>query len=541
MPKAPKPSKSSKPAKTKPAKSTPAEGEPAKSTPAEGELAEGKPGKAKPAKTKSGKAKPAKSTPAEATPAEGKKPKAKKVEHPSVVARIERGKAARAAAPRESHAGFRVASDRLDPIVILEKQAQTRTPKLVPIRYGRMAASPFAFYRGAAAVMAADLANTPDSGLHVQACGDAHLVNFGVYSSPERSLVFDINDFDETTRGPWEWDVKRLAASFAVAARSRGFDRATRDGIIRSVGRSYREAMATFAEQGNLEVWYAKLDMDELIARFGAQADAQTRKRVRKGRDKALSRDSEQAFGKLTEIVDGEARFISQPPLLVPLYELLPGENAQEVEAGLHNMLREYRDTLPDDRRILLEQYELVDIAHKVVGVGSVGTRCWVLLMIGRDLGDPLLLQVKQAEESVLEPYVGRSEFDNAGERAVVGQKLMQAVSDIFLGWNRMVDLQGVSRDYYFRQLRDGKGSANVDVMTSQTMDVYAQMCGWTLARAHARSGDRVALAAYLGTSAAFDKAIVAFSEDYADQNDLDHSELVRAIDDGRIEAREGI
>lgn len=470
-----------------------------------------------------------------------RKSKVKKVEHPAVAARIERGRAARVAVPRESHAGFTVAPDRLDPIDILEKQGQTRTPQLVPIRYGRMAASPFAFYRGAAAVMAADLATTPDSGLHVQACGDAHLVNFGVYSSPERSLVFDINDFDETTRGPWEWDVKRLAASFAVAARSRGFDRTTRDGIIRSVVRSYREAMVTFAEQGNLEVWYAKLDVDELADRFGPQADAETRKRVRKGRSKALSRDSEQAFSKLTEIVDGKARFISQPPLLVPLFELLPAEDAQDVEARLQDMLRDYRASLPDDRRTLLEQYKLVDIAHKVVGVGSVGTRCWVLLMIGRDLGDPLLLQVKQAEESVLEPYVGASQFENAGERAVAGQKLMQSVSDIFLGWNRMVDSQGVSRDFYFRQLRDGKASADIDVMPSPVMDIYAQMCGWTLARAHARSGDRVALAAYLGTSAALDKAIVSFSEDYADQNDLDHSELLRAIDDGRIEAHEGV
>ncbi|NQU38151.1 MAG: DUF2252 domain-containing protein, partial [Actinobacteria bacterium] len=293
--------------------------------------------------------------------------------------------------------------------------------------------------------------------------------------------------------------------------------------------------------QGNLEVWYARLDVDGMRSQFGGDADAKTRKRVRKGRDKALSRDSEQAFGKLTKTVDGKARFISQPPLMVPLAELLPPEKAHEVEASLHEMLRGYRESLPDDRRILLEQYELVDIAHKVVGVGSVGTRCWVLLMIGRDLGDPLLLQVKQAQESVLEPYVGASEFANAGARAVAGQRLMQAVSDIFLGWNRMTSLEGESLDYYFRQLRDGKGSANVDVMTSNVMNVYAEICGWTLARAHARSGDRVALAAYLGTSSALDKAIVSFSEDYADQNELDHSELVRAIDDGRIHAIEGV
>ncbi len=467
--------------------------------------------------------------------------KAKKVEHPSVQARIARGKRARGLVPRSSHAGFAPAADRSDPIAILEQQAATRTAELIPIRYGRMAASPFAFYRGAAAVMSADLAGTPDSGLPVQACGDAHLVNFGVYSSPERSLVFDINDFDETTRGPWEWDVKRLAASFVVAGRSRGFDRATRERIVLALVRAYREAMAEFAEQGNLDVWYAKLDVDEMLRRFGKKTDSTTRKRARKGRDKALSRDSEQAFGKLTETVDGKARFISQPPLLIPLDELLPDGSAQEVADRIHGMLRDYRASLPDDRRVLLEQYELVDIAHKVVGVGSVGTRCWVLLMIGRDLGDPLLLQAKEAQTSVLEPYVGAPRFDNAGERAVAGQRLMQAVSDIFLGWNRMQDLQGVSRDFYFRQLRDGKGSANIDVMDPSAMDVYAKACGWTLARAHARSGDSIALAAYLGTSDAFDKAIVSFSEDYADQNDRDHAALVAAIANGRVDARTDI
>jgi uncharacterized protein (DUF2252 family) len=467
-----------------------------------------------------------------------KKSKSKKVEHPNVVARRERGKAARVAVPRESHAGFTAAADRSDPIDILEKQAASRTRELIPIRYGRMSESPFAFYRGAAAVMSADLATTPDSDIRVQACGDAHLVNFGLYSSPERSLVFDINDFDETTPGPWEWDVKRLAASFVVAARSRGFDRATRDRNVRLLVRSYREAMASFAEQGNLDVWYAKLSLDLVIDRFATQVNAKTRKRARKGRDKALSRTSEQAFGKLTEIVDGKARFLSRPPLLMPLHDLLPADRAQEVEAELHHMLRDYRSTLPTDRRELLEQYELVDIAHKVVGVGSVGTRCWVLLMIGRDLEDPLLLQVKEAQQSVLEPYVGESEFRNAGERAVAGQKLTQAVSDIFLGWNRMTDSEGKPRDYYFRQLRDGKGSVDIDVMSANAMDVYAKMCGWTLARAHARSGDRIAIAAYLGTSSAFDKAIVSFSEDYADQNERDHAGLVGAIADERIDAR---
>ncbi|MGV1036788.1 MAG: DUF2252 domain-containing protein [Candidatus Nanopelagicales bacterium] len=461
--------------------------------------------------------------------------------HLSVPEREARGKAARAEVPRSSQAGFTALADRRDPIDILQEQAATRVPDLIPIRYGRMAASPFAFYRGAAAVMAADLASTPDCGLPVQACGDAHLVNFGVYAAPDRRLVFDVNDFDETNPGPWEWDLKRLAASMAVAGRSNSFTASQRATVLSALVSSYQDAMAEFAGMGDLEVWYTRMEIEAYMRRFSSEVSKKQIKRVRKARDKATSRDNLQALEKLTEMVDGEPRFISQPPLIVPMSELYGADEAGEVTRGIAQAFSTYRRTVSEDRRHLFDSYQLADIAHKVVGVGSVGTRAWIALMLGRDVNDPLILQIKQAQESVLEPYTGRSAFKNAGQRVVAGQRLMQATSDIFLGWTRVKGPDGVDRDFYVRQLRDGKGSADVDIMNPVAMSIYAKMCGWTLARAHARSGDRIAIASYLGTGAVFSNAMTSFAEDYADQNEVDHAKLLTAIKAGRVKAELGV
>jgi len=448
------------------------------------------------------------------------------------------GKAARSAAPRSSHAAWEPPAGRADPVAILERQAATRVPELVPIRYGRMSASPFAFFRGAAAVMAADLATTPVSGLRVQACGDAHLSNFGAFAAPDRRLVFDLNDFDESLPGPWEWDVKRLGASFAIAARENGFRRRQRQAAVLTATRAYREAMRSFAAQTNLEVWYARLDVEAAMGEIET-ADPEAVRQVRKGVAKARAKDSLRALAKLSEVVDGEPRIRSEPPLLVPLGELVEAREEVEVRAGLDTVLASYRESLPADRRQLLDGYRLRDIARKVVGVGSVGTRAWVLLLTGADDDDPLFLQAKEAEASVLEPYVGASRFRNHGRRVVEGQRLMQAASDIFLGWCPAVGLDGRERHFYVRQLWDWKRSAEVESMTPSGFEIYARLCGWTLARAHARSGDRIAIAAYLGGGDSFDGAIAEFSEAYAEQSERDHAALVAAIDSGRIEARE--
>lgn len=445
------------------------------------------------------------------------------------------GRAARSGAPRSSHGVWRAGEDRGDPIAILERQAESRVPELVPIRYGRMAASPFAFYRGAAAVMAADLARTPDSGLWVQACGDAHLSNFGVYAAPDRHLVFDLNDFDESLPGPWEWDVKRLAASFAIAGRERGFKRKQRFAATRAVARSYRDSMRAFASQRNLEVWYARLDVEAAMAEVEAE-DPKSVERLRKGVAKARAKDSLRALERLTETVDGEVRFRSEPPLLVPGEELVQAAGAVDVRGALEGVLRAYRSSLQPDRQRLLDGYRFRQIARKVVGVGSVGTRAWVVLMTGADDGDPLFLQAKEAQASVLEPYAGASRYRNHGRRVVEGQRLMQAASDIFLGWCPAVGLEG-RRDFYVRQLWDWKRSADVERLSPQGLNVYARICGWTLARAHARSGDRVAIAAYLGAGESFDTALATFAEAYADQNERDHAALVGAIESGRLAA----
>ncbi len=454
--------------------------------------------------------------------------------------RAARGKALRAEVPRESHAAFDPPADRTDPISLLEEQAKTRVPDLVPVRYGRMMVSPFTYYRGAALPMAADLATTPATGLAVQACGDAHLSNFGVFGSPERRLMFDVNDFDETLPGPWEWDVKRLAASMEVAARDNRFSDARRREIVMATAASYRLAMRRFAKMSNLEVWYARADVEELQQ---IQLGERQRKVVEEGVAKARTRDSMQQLAKLTHEVDGRPRIISDPPLLVPVDELIPGDTDRNaLEAQLADLIGKYRRTLETDRRYLLEQFEFCDMARKVVGVGSVGTRCWIVLMLGRDNADPLFLQVKEAEASVLSRFAGASKYNNQGQRVVAGQRLMQATSDIFLGWQRTVaGLDGQTRDFYVRQLRDWKFSLDVTAMVPRGMRLYGELCGWTLARAHARSGDRIAISAYLGRSDVFDQAITQFAAAYADQNERDHDALVAAAASGRITAEHGL
>jgi uncharacterized protein (DUF2252 family) len=457
--------------------------------------------------------------------------------------RAARGKAARAEVPRDSHAVFDPPADRPDPIGLLEEQAATRVRELVPVRYGRMMVSPFTYYRGAALPMASDLAATPVSGLSVQACGDAHLSNFGVFGSAERRLVFDVNDFDETLPGPWEWDVKRLAASLEVAARGNGFPRKQRRQIVMAAVARYRQAMRSFAGMANLEVWYAHVDVDELPAQFESQLRARQRKLVAKGVTKARTRDSMQEVAKLTRMVDGLPRIISDPPVLVPIDELIPAEmDRASLESQLAGLIAKYRRTMESDRRYLLDQFEFVDGARKVVGVGSVGTRCWIVLMFGRDNADPLFLQVKEAEASVLSRFVGASKHTNQGQRVVAGQRLMQASSDIFLGWQHTeAGLDGQARDFYVRQLRDWKFSLDIEAMIPDGMRMYGALCGWTLARAHARSGDRIAIAAYLGGSDVFDRAIAEFATAYADQNEHDHQSLLDAVAAGRITAERDV
>jgi uncharacterized protein (DUF2252 family) len=483
------------------------------------------------------------------------------INYPSVDERRAEGKQARVRTSQSSHTGWAPAADRPDPVALLEEQNLTREPDLVPVRHGRMMVSPFTFYRGAAKIMAADLKDTPTAGLTVQLCGDAHLSNFGAFASPERKLLFDLNDFDETLPGPFEYDVKRMVASCTIAARNNGFARAdVRAATLASVT-AYREAMATFAAMGTMDVWYAHLDEDQLMnAIRGATEVKQAAKtkagrndakrhekqvnkavrRAEKGRQKAHTRDSLQALSKLGELVDGRYRIVSQPPIVVPARELASayGMSPDGVEHAIHEQFRAYRSTLQDDRRRLLERFEVVDMARKVVGVGSVGTRAFIVLLQGRDAQDPLFLQIKEATASVLEAYLPKSRYRLHGARVVHGQRMMQAASDIYLGWTKGVD---VTRHFYWRQLRDMKGSAEVELMTPVGLTIYGRICGWTLARAHARSGDPVAISAYLGSSDAFDKSITDFSERYADQNDQDFDQFVKAVRSGRLEAVEGV
>jgi uncharacterized protein (DUF2252 family) len=491
--------------------------------------------------------------------------------HPSADDRKARGLDARDHAPLSGHSGWRPAKDRPDPIALLEAQDSTREPDLVPVRHGRMMVSPFVFYRGAAAIMAADLKDTQVGGLNAQLCGDAHLSNFGMFASPERRLIFDLNDFDETLPGPFEYDVKRMAASFVIAGRNNGFSRADAHATALASVRAYREAMAEFARMPTMDVWYAHFAEERLQSLIqGAVAEAtkgekettkggkkakaksehrdETQKRVvkeaarraQKNVAKAHTRDSLQALSKLGEMVDGSYRIVSQPPVIVPARDLAVtfGMSPDEVMPALRDQFRAYRATLQPDRRHLLERFEIVDAARKVVGVGSVGTRAFIVLLQGRDATDPLFLQIKEATTSVLETCLPKSRFRNQGERVVQGQRLMQAVSDIYLGWTKGID---VTRHFYWRQLRDMKGSAEIELMAPVTLTYYGRICGWTLARAHARSGDPIAIAAYLGATDAFDKSITDFSECYADQNERDHQEFVKAIRSGRLEAVQGV
>jgi hypothetical protein len=462
-----------------------------------------------------------------------------------VLSRSERvivGKAARTVVPREDHAMLDLPWDRPEPVDLLESQARSRVPDLVPVRYGRMLVSPFAYFRGAALPMATDLAATPVTGFMVQACGDAHLSNFGVFGTPERRLVFDINDFDETLPGPWEWDVKRLAASIEVSARENAFTRKERRDILLAAIGQYRQAIRGFAGMTSLEVWYAHADLERLRTELKSGLTARMRKIVDEGLARARTRDSIQALAKLTAIVDGQRRIVADPPLVVPISDLVAAsENTAGAEEKIPDLLRAYRRTLREDSAALLGRYELADIALKVVGVGSVGTRCWIALMLGGDDSDPLFLQVKEAEESVLSGFAGPGEHANQGQRVVVGQRYTQAASDIFLGWMRIrYGADGRSHDYYVRQLRDWKFSLDVGVMVPGGMRRYGRLCGWTLARAHAKTGDRIAIASYLGSSATFDNAIADFASAYADQTERDYADLVSAAETGRITAERG-
>jgi uncharacterized protein (DUF2252 family) len=468
--------------------------------------------------------------------------KVKAVGHMSVVDRVARGKVARAEVPRSSHAVYEPPRRRRDPLTLLEQQAKTRVPELVPIRYGRMLVSPFTFYRGAAKIMAEDLAGTSRSGLLAQCCGDAHLSNFGLFASPDRRLVFDLNDFDETLPGPWEWDVKRLAVSMLIAARDNGFGAKDQErAVLQTVG-AYRRWMREFAARGNLDVWYARLEAEEIMGEIARRGRRRQAKLSEKIVAKAHTRDSMSAFEKLTEEVNGRRQIVDQSPLIVPLAALVPADKYDESFETLRELFHAYRDTLDLPRRVLLEGYELADFARKVVGVGSVGTRAWIALLYGRDAGDPLILQMKEAEASVLERPLGPSHEENHGERVVVGQRLMQASSDIFLSWLRVRSpLDRRQRDFYVRQLRDWKGSIETEQLAPAGLAFYGELCGGTLARAHARSTDRIALAAYLGKGDTFDRALLAFSIAYADQNQRDYNRLSAAVKEGKIKVETGL
>lgn len=440
------------------------------------------------------------------------------------------GKAGRGSVPRSSHRDWKQASR--DPLSILIQQDETRVPELVPIRYGRMLASPFAFYRGGAAVMAADLATTTSAGFEVQLCGDAHLSNFGVFAAPDRRLVFDCNDFDETCRGPFEWDLKRLAASIAIAGRARGFGKRDRRQAVLSGSAGYRKAMRTFASLRNIDVWYARIDVESRFAELRPHLDEGDARKVERNLAKARSKDSLRALRKLTREEGGEPRIVSAPPLITPLEEL---SDAPDAEAQLQAVLDAYLGSLGDDLQRLASSYRYVHAARKVVGVGSVGTRAWIVLLLGRDSSDPLFLQAKEAQRSVLEPYVGASPYDHPGRRVVEGQRLMQAASDVFLGWVSAEGTEG-RRHFYVRQLWDGKGSADVERMSARDLSVYASLCGEALARAHARSGDRIAIASYLGKSDVFDESMAGFAESYADQNERDFERVAAAAEGGEIQ-----
>ncbi|HEY5387747.1 MAG TPA: DUF2252 domain-containing protein [Thermoleophilia bacterium] len=460
--------------------------------------------------------------------------------HTTVDERRRAGREARKAAPRTSHGAWQPAADRADPLALLRAQDDDRMADLVPIRWGRMAASPFAFYRGSAVLMAADLAPLPRTGLTVQLCGDAHLSNFGLFGAPDRALLFDVNDFDETLPGPFEWDLKRLAASFVLASRNNGLGEDVARTTALAAVRSYREHMTAYAEMRELDVWYSRIVADDLLGMVrtsrAAKAAAKSQikaglKSTEKGFAKARGRTSLQAAARMTEVVDGRRRIIDQPPLIMHLEEL-------QLTETTHQLFDQYKATLEDDRRELLGRYEVADIARKVVGVGSVGTRCIIVLLVGRDNDDPLFLQIKEAGPSVLEPYLGRSRFTHGGHRVVAGQRLTQAAGDIFLGW---MTGKPAGRPFYWRQLRDMKGSIETELLRAPGLEILATVCGWTLARGHARSGQRIAIASYLGVSDRFDQAIAGFATSYADQAEKDYETVLKAIKKGKIPVETGV
>ncbi|MFD4566267.1 DUF2252 domain-containing protein [Streptomyces sp. NPDC058475] len=447
------------------------------------------------------------------------------------------GRNARKHVTRSRHEWFDAPTERPDPVEVIERQSATRLPELVPIRYGRMLESPFRFYRGAAAIMATDLGAAPNTGLTVQLCGDAHLLNFRLLASPERHLVFDINDFDETLAGPFEWDVKRLAASFAIAGRANGFSVEEQNGTVRACLKAYRQRMWDFAGMRTLDIWYAQDDADRMRELLASSMDRAARHRTAAATARARTRTQLQAFAKITRVTAEGRRIAPDPPLVTPLGDLRTDPSGDGEETELQTILDGYAQALSSERRHLLRRYHLVDMARKVVGVGSVGTRCWILLLLGRDDADPLLLQAKEAQESVLATHTGGDRYDNQGRRVVAGQRLIQTTSDIFLGWTHVVGLDGRGRDFYVRQLRDWKGIARPDTMDPRLLRLFAQLCGACLARAHARSGDPVAIAAYLGGSGRFDRALTGFAQAYADQNERDFEALGTAVRTGRIHA----
>ncbi|POX54446.1 DUF2252 domain-containing protein [Streptomyces sp. Ru71] len=447
------------------------------------------------------------------------------------------GRDARKRASRSCQGWFEAGRERRDAVEVLQAQSATRVPELVPIRYARMLESPFRFYRGAAALMAMDLAELPSTGLTVQLCGDAHLLNFRLLASPERHLVFDINDFDETLPGPFEWDVKRLAASFAIAGRHNGFSTADQDRAVLECVRSYRTRMREFAAMPTLDVWYAQDDADRMRALMASSMTKEARRRTAEATARARTRTQLQAFDKLTRVTAEGRRIAPDPPLITPLRDLLSDPSDDRQEKELRAVLEGYARTLPPERRFLLRRFRLVDLARKVVGVGSVGTRCWIVLLLGKGDDDPLLLQAKEAQESVLAAHTGGPAYDNQGRRVVSGQRLIQTTSDIFLGWTHAVGLDGVGRDFYVRQLRDWKGIAQPDTMDPALLKLFAHLCGACLARAHARSGDPVAIAAYLGGGDRFDRALALFAQAYADQNERDAEALAEAVRSGRVRA----
>ena len=447
------------------------------------------------------------------------------------------GRDARRQVPRSSHAGFEAGPDRFDPVEVVERQSATRVPELVPIRYGRMLESPFRFYRGAAAIMAEDLGAHSDTGLRVQLCGDAHLLNFRLLASPERHLIFDINDFDETLAGPFEWDVKRLAASFAIAGRANGFSAAEQSSAVQTCVRAYRRRMRDFAGMRTLDIWYAQDDADHMRELMAASMSKEARRRTEKATASARTRTHMQAYAKLTRDTAEGRRITPDPPLITPLRDLVDDDSAHDREKELRAVLEGYARTLSSERRHLLRRYRLVDIARKVVGVGSVGTRCWIVLLLGRDDDDPLLLQAKEAQESVLAAHSGGDRYDNQGRRVVAGQRLIQTTSDILLGWTHAVGLDARERDFYVRQLRDWKGIARPETMDPGLLQLFGRLCGASLARAHARSGDPIAIAAYLGGGDRFDRALTVYAQAYADQNERDFEALGAAARSGRIHA----